>query len=119
MRQGRRFLDPCADDYDAHFEQLPDFTLRPKNGPARYTAAHLRLNRQQLVQLRQLRKQQEQTHIQRIGLYLSHLNKIDRLLQIAALPEAVFNTLTQMRFSLQQQLFDEQNRWANRFHPPY
>jgi len=119
MKQGRRFLDLCADDYDAHFEQLSDFTLRCKSEPARYTLAQLRLNRPQLVQLRQMRKQQEQTHIQRIGLYLSHLNKIDRLLQMASLPEAVFNMLTQMRFSLKQQLLDEQNRWENRLNPPY
>jgi len=87
--------------------------------PAKYTLAHLRLNRLQLVQLRQTRKQQEETFVQLMGLIEEHLRKIDRLLQIDSIPEAVSNTLTQMREQLQQQLLYEQNRWANRLTPPY
>jgi hypothetical protein len=119
IARGRRFLDPCADDYTAHFEQQPDGTLRELTEPAKYTSAHLRLNRQQLVQLRQKRKEQEQIFLKRFSLIQENLQRIDRLLSVASLPDTIFNTLAQMRKQLQQQLLYEHNAWANRFAPPY
>lgn len=119
VKLGRRFLDPCTDDYDAHFKQLPDGTLRTLTEPAKYTLSHLRLNRLQLIRLRQMRTQREQFFFRRIQLTKNHFRKIDRLLQIHQLPEDVLNILNQTRELLQQQLLYEQNRWANRFTPPY
>jgi len=119
IARGRRFLDPCADDYAAHFEQQPDGTLRELTEPAKYTSAHLRLNRKQLVKLRHERKEQEQAFTHRVGLIQENLQKIDRLLLVASLPDTVFNTLSQMREQLQQQLLYEHNVRANFFVPPY
>ena len=119
IARGRRFLDPCADDYAAHFEPQPDGMLRELTEPAKYTSTHLRLNRQQLVKLRQRRKEQEQVFLKRVSSIQENLQKIDRLLLVSSLPNAVSKTLTQMRRQLQQQFLYEHNIWANRFEPPY
>ena len=118
-QQGYRFLDPCIDDYAAHFEELPDWTLRVLTKPAKYTLVHCRLNRLQLVGLRQMRKEQKRDFVRWIELIKDDLRKTDKLLQINFLPEDVYNTLVQMRENLQQQLLREQDRWENRLTLPY
>ena len=45
---GRRFLDPCIDDYCAHFEITETGVAKPLTSEGRYTEAHLLLNRDSL-----------------------------------------------------------------------
>lgn len=46
--QGERFLDPCAEDHDAHWETHPDGTVTAKTPTGRYTIRNIRLARPRL-----------------------------------------------------------------------
>lgn len=46
--RGERFLDPCAEDHDAHWETHPDGTLTAATATGGYTIRVLRLDRAQL-----------------------------------------------------------------------
>jgi len=70
-QRGLCFVDPCAEDPDEHFQlcrhpQHDDLCyVMPLTAPAQYTLAKVRLNRDQLVQIRRSlaaeeRKEQEQ-----------------------------------------------------------
>lgn len=43
--RGERFLDPCAEDHDAHWETHPDGTVTATTATGQYTIQFLRLNR--------------------------------------------------------------------------
>lgn len=53
LEMGFRFVDPCAEDPYNHFRFDGDGRVWAKTNAARYTIAHLRLNRPQLVGLRE------------------------------------------------------------------
>ena len=50
--RGLRFLDPCADDQNDHWQAHADGTLTASTLPGRYTIRHLRLDRPTLVEFR-------------------------------------------------------------------
>jgi hypothetical protein len=56
MALGMRFLRPDQDDYAEHFELKADVVLHPLTTPAQYTELLLRLNRDELKRLRDIRK---------------------------------------------------------------
>lgn len=45
---GIRFLDPCAEDHDDHWETHPDGTVSAKTATGRYTIQKIRLDRPRL-----------------------------------------------------------------------
>ena len=49
---GFRFLDPCVEDHDAHWETRPDGTLISKTNTGWYTIRMIRLDRPRLNELR-------------------------------------------------------------------
>ncbi len=51
---GFRFLDPCVEDHDDHWETHPDGTVTAKTNVGRFTVQFIRLNRQRLNDLRRL-----------------------------------------------------------------
>jgi len=51
---GFRFLDPCAEDHDDHWEAHADGTLAAKTDTGRFTIQFLRLDRRRLTELRRL-----------------------------------------------------------------
>jgi len=52
--QGFRFLDPCAEDHNDHWDTHPDGTVTAKTSIGRYTIRFIRLDRRRLDQLRRL-----------------------------------------------------------------
>ena len=46
--QGERFLDPCAEDHEAHWDTHPDGTVTAKTATGRYTIRNIRLDRPRL-----------------------------------------------------------------------
>ncbi len=54
QERGYRFVDFCTDDFDKHFEELPNGQWRGKTDAGHYTIDALRLNRQHLVIVREL-----------------------------------------------------------------
>ncbi len=46
--QGERFLDPCAEDHDAHWDTHSDGTVTAKTSTGRYTIRNIRLARPRL-----------------------------------------------------------------------
>lgn len=50
--EGFRFLDPCFEDHDAHWETHTNGTLTAKTNTGRFTIQFIRLNRQRLIELR-------------------------------------------------------------------
>jgi hypothetical protein len=52
--QGHRFLDPCVQDHDDHWDTLADGTVSAKTDTGRYTIRYIRLDRQRLNELRRL-----------------------------------------------------------------
>lgn len=48
-RRGDRFLDPCVEDHDDHWETLADGMVSPQTTLGAYTIRHIRLNRPRLV----------------------------------------------------------------------
>jgi hypothetical protein len=50
---GIGFIDLCQDEFDQHFEEREDGTWKPLNRSAAFTLEMLRLNRDQLVEMRQ------------------------------------------------------------------
>lgn len=48
-RHGRRFLDPCQDDHDLHWDTAPDGKVMAKTATGKYTITHIQLNRPKLV----------------------------------------------------------------------
>jgi len=58
---GLRFADPCQEDmYVQHLQEMPDGTLQPLTTCGRYTGDHIRLNRRDLLNWRQFRRQRMQ-----------------------------------------------------------
>ncbi len=53
--QGKRFIDPCAEDTDEHFRMIPDERtgdlnrIRPLTAPAEYSVFRLKLNDRKLL----------------------------------------------------------------------
>ena len=45
---GERFLDPCVEDHDAHWDTLTDGTISAKTVTGRYTIRNIRLDRSRL-----------------------------------------------------------------------
>jgi hypothetical protein len=45
---GERFLDPCLEDHDAHWETHPDGTISATTPTGRYTIRNIRLDRPRL-----------------------------------------------------------------------
>lgn len=61
ISMGFRFADPCQEDmYFEHLQEMPDGKLRPLTSCGRYTSDHIRLNRSDLLNWRQLRRQMAQ-----------------------------------------------------------
>lgn len=61
LAQGFRFVDPCADDHDDHWQTHQDGTLTPLTAPGRYTIRHIQLDRPVLTEFRRfLSRIQEQ-----------------------------------------------------------
>ncbi|MBV9774578.1 MAG: hypothetical protein JO040_11545 [Gemmatimonadetes bacterium] len=54
MAEGYRFVDPCQEDFSAHYFEGEDGQWQPSSRAGEYSAARLRLNRQHLVTIRQL-----------------------------------------------------------------
>jgi hypothetical protein len=52
LAAGRRFIDLCREEFDAHFEPESDGQWRPLTIAAQYAAERLRLNGSDLVQIR-------------------------------------------------------------------
>jgi len=52
--QGLRFLDPCTEDHDDHWDTHPDGTVAAKTSIGHYTIRFIRLDRQRLTHLRRL-----------------------------------------------------------------
>ena len=58
--EGFRFLDPCVEDHDDHWDTNADGTVTARTNLGRFTVLHVRLDRQRLNQLRRfLRVYQE------------------------------------------------------------
>lgn len=51
---GFRFLAPCVEDHDDHWEANADATVTAKSDTGRYTIRYIRLNRERLKALRRL-----------------------------------------------------------------
>ena len=51
---GIRFLDPCAEDHDDHWDTHADGTVTAKTDTGRYTILNIRLDRKRLNDLRRL-----------------------------------------------------------------
>lgn len=49
---GYSFVDLCSDDFEMHFEALPNGEWQGRTNPGRYTIDALRLNRKHLVTIR-------------------------------------------------------------------
>ena len=62
--RGERFLDPCAEDHDSHWETHPDGTLTAKTATGRYTIELIRLNRPRLKRRRAEFYQNQQKLVQ-------------------------------------------------------
>lgn len=70
---GFRFVDPCADDHDNHWQTHPDGTLTPLTVPGRYTIRHIQLDRPVLTEFRRfLSRLQEQ--VREIEMELQNAN---------------------------------------------
>lgn len=52
--EGFRFLDPCFDDHDDHWDTHTDGTVTAKTNVGRYTIRFIRLDRQRLNNLRRV-----------------------------------------------------------------
>jgi len=58
---GLRFADPCQEDmYVEHLQEMPDGKLQPLTACGRYTRDHIRLDRRDLINWRQLKRQMAQ-----------------------------------------------------------
>jgi hypothetical protein len=75
---GIRFLDPCAEDHQEHWDLMPDGHLQPKTVTGRYTIREIRLNRSFLVRARRhfLAKRQAVVEI-REWLLKADLNELE------------------------------------------
>lgn len=61
IAKGFRFADPCQEDmYVDHLQEMPDGKLQPLTTCGRYTRDHIRLDRRDLLNWRQLRRQRAQ-----------------------------------------------------------
>jgi len=52
--EGYRFLDPCIEDHDDHWETHADGTVTAKTNTGHFTIQFIRLNRKRLIELRRL-----------------------------------------------------------------
>ena len=59
--RGERFLDPCAEDHDDHWDTHPDGTVTPRTPTGEYTIRHIRLDRPRLTHRRAQWHQDQQT----------------------------------------------------------
>ena len=61
LAQGFRFVDPCAEDHEDHWQTHSDGLLTPLTAPGRYTIRHIQLDRPVLTEFRRfLSRLQEQ-----------------------------------------------------------
>ena len=61
LAQGFRFVDPCAEDHEDHWQTHSDGLLTPLTAPGRYTIWHIQLDRPVLTEFRRfLSRLQEQ-----------------------------------------------------------
>lgn len=116
---GHGYLDPCEHDYEHHFcpAVAPPYHIAGLSQAANYMIRRLRLNRQQLLRMRQLRAEKRQRYEETLDALNTAIAAVEDAL-VRQAPETKTEWLG-LRASLLAERDIIENEWATRWTPEF
>jgi hypothetical protein len=118
-RRGERFVDPCRENLEDHWEEGPNGELIERTPAGGYTIRHIHLNRPQLLSLRRARRQAEDDFREEMSSLEAQLQKLSACLAVENLDDESRQELDAIYAGLQKRQHRLVARYEARWTPPY